>query len=293
MNKIIFLSILTLFVLTSECYSDNPRQKWKFRSSNGLYTLKFIDAKTDTIYYPDTDSYSLTYTETNWGVFNTLTGKLKYTINEFFSEKTAYVSNCGKFVVLINDYPPEQADDSLDLIHIYKKGNLVKSYALGDLFKCGYNISSSVSHFGWTFGKIKVSFFTNLIKFQTLELVDYKISLRSGKMKHKQLDSNLNDSSILVYGKVFGTGQGNYRMEVCHKVYGAESYKDTVYFKSDYEFHGGWYYSVLINNGKEVRIRKNLLNLRDISYNSCISDWNRLNADKSLEMIGFGNINCR
>jgi len=288
MIKIRYILILILTLGFAVCKADEPRQKWKFKSKNGLYTLKLSESETDTI-TDEHGTYQI-YKEHKWGLYNSITQKLKYEIPGPISEKTAYISCNGNFIVIINDWPPEQADDSLELIQIYKQGELIKNYKLSDLLRCGFNISSSVGHFDWTWGKVKVKFLSKRIRFQTTELVDFEINIRNGKIIDKRRNSKITDNSILTYGKVFGEGNGKYRLNICHRVYGQVDSSGIVKFKSNYKFHGGWYYTVLINNGQETRIKKGGHDLHDLKLNSCTFDFERLGLKS--EKIGFGNINC-
>jgi len=288
MNTIKYKLILILIFGFSICKADEPRQNWKFKSNNGLYVLKLSESKTDSI----TNEYG-TYPinrELKWGLYNSITNRLKYEIPGPISERTAYISCNGKYIVVINDWPPEQANDSLNLISIYKHGELIKSYKLTDLLDCGFNISSSVGHFNWTWGKIKVRFASKQINFQTTELVKYKINIKKGNIKQKQKNSNITDESVLVYGKVYRIGEGEYKLDVCHRVYGQVDSLGIVKFKSDYKFHGGWYYTVLINNGREKRTKKRLKDLHDLKLNSCTYDFERRGLKP--KQFGFGNINC-
>ncbi|TKG89836.1 hypothetical protein EYV94_24770 [Puteibacter caeruleilacunae] len=280
--------ILILSIVFAFCRADEPRQNWKFRSKNGLYVLKLSESKVDTI----KDEYGTyqTYRELKWGLYNSITKKLKYELPGPISQRTAYISNNGKYVVVVNDWPPEQADDSLELIMIYKHGELSKTYKLSDLMDCGFNISSSVGHFNWTWGKVKVRFVNKRIEFQTTELVSYKINIKNGKIEEKKINPNITDESILVYGQVFRDGKGKYRLETCHCVYGQIDASGIVQFNSHFEFHGGWYYTVLINNGQEVRIKRGFHDLHDLKLNSCTFEFEKLGIEP--ELMGFGDINC-
>ncbi len=290
LKKIIL--ILFLFCISSHGFADQPRQQWKFWSPGHLFLLKPTEQQVDTIW---TDQgFYLSHKEVKWGVFNSITNHIKYEIPGPLSEKKAYLSWCGKYVVIVNDWPPEQVNDSLELIEIYKKGELIASYTLSNLLKCGYNVTSSVSHFSWAIGKIKVNFLTNSIRFKTNEFVDYRINVRNGKIEEAKVDEKIADDSILAYGKVFGNN-GNYRMEVCHRVYGEVPESGVITFTSDYDFHGGWYYSVLVNNGKEERIRESRVDLHDLIYNACTYELEKISKEKGEEFrqFGFGNVNCK
>jgi hypothetical protein len=276
-----------LIICCFRCYADDPRYKSEFKSDNGIYTLKVSEIEKEKI-KNQTESY-VKYTERKWGLYRFHEKNPLYEIPGPISERSAYISDDGKYIVVMNDWPPEQPNDSLVLILIYANGNLLKSYSLSDIYNCGYNISSSVSHFNWSWNDIKVDFISNTLSFKTNELVDFKINISNGKILERRLDRRVNDSSIFVYGKVFGEKDGGFRMEVCHRVYGNIDTTGFVYFSSDYKYHGGWYYTILINEGKEVRIRDGLSDIHDIILNSCAFDAEKL----GIRPFGFKNINCR
>jgi hypothetical protein len=278
-----------MMLFSFRCYADEPRYRSEFKSDNGIFTLKVSELKKDTI-RDNSGTYEY-YSEVKWGLYKLSNQKPLYEIPGPISQRTAYISDDGRYVVVINDWPPEQANDSLQLILVYVNGNLLNSFSLSDIYKCGYNISSSVSHFSWSWSDIKVNFTTNIISFKTYELVDFRINITAGKIIEKQLDRRINDSTIFVYGKVFGEKSGGFRIEVCHRVYGVIDSTGIAYFSSDYKYHGGWYYSVLINEGKEERIRDGLSDIHDIILNSCLFDFEKLGVN--AKPIGFGNINCR
>jgi hypothetical protein len=172
-----------------------------------------------------------------------------------------------------------------------KNGNLISIYKLADLLNCGYHVSTAASHFTWNWGKIAVNFAGNIISLKTFELVDYKINISDGAIREKQLDARINAKTIFAYGKVFGEKDGNYRLEVCHRVYGNIDSTGYVYFNSDYPYHGGWYYAVLINNRNEEHIKNGTLDLHDIILNSCTFDYENLGF--KFYPIGFEKVSCR
>jgi hypothetical protein len=266
------------------CYADDPRYKSEFKSDNGIFTLKVSKLEKEKI--KDESGSYIVYTERKWGLYKLSDKKPIYEIPGPISERTAYISNDGKYIVVINDWPPEQANDSLELILIYVNGELIKSLKLSDIYNCGYNITSSVSHFAWSWGDIEVNFNSNIISFKTYELIDYKIDIPKGKIIENKLDSRINENSIYVYGKVFGVKGGGFRIEVCHRVYGNIDSTGIVFFNSEYKYHGGWYYSVLINDGKEERIKNGLSDIHDLIFNTCAFELEKLGLVKT-------GINCR
>jgi hypothetical protein len=269
------------------CYADDPRYKSEFKSDNGIFILKVSKLEKEKI--KDESGSYIVYTERKWGLYKLSDKKPIYEIPGPISERSAYISNDGKYIVVINDWPPEQANDSLELILIYVNGELIKSFKLSDIYNCGYNITSSVSHFDWIWGEVKVNFIDNTLKFKTFELVEFKINISNGDLLDRKLDRRINKESRFVYGDVFGEKNGGYRIEVCHRVYGNIDSSGIVYFSSDYKYHGGWSYSVLINDGKEVRITEDELDIHNIIFNYCAFEMEKL----GIKPLGLNDINCR
>jgi hypothetical protein len=274
-------------LLSFRCYADEPRYRSEFKSDNGIFTLKVSELKKET--FRDSSGTYEYYTEVKWGLYKLSNKKPLYEIPGPISQQTAYISDDGRYVIVVNDWPPEQANDSLELILIYANGNLLESYSLSDIYACGYNISSSVSHFDWIWNDIKADFINNILSFKTFELVQFKINISNGELLERKLDKRISERSQYVYGKVFGEKNGGYRIEVCHRVYGKIDSTGIVYFSSDFKYHGGWFYTVLINDGEEVRITEDQSDIHDIILNSCAFEAEKI----GIKPFGLNNINCR
>ena len=265
--KHLFVIILTVLTITSS--ADDMRYTLSFTSMNKEYILKIDTTQVDTI--RDETGFYTKWKYISWGVYEQSSSKLKYMIPGDIVEKTAYISNDGRHVVIVNDWPSEQRNDSLEMISIYDYGNLIKSYKLSDVLSCGYNVSSSISHFEWMYGNINVDFPLGIINFRTFELVDFRIRISDGEVILRQLDERVRENSILVYGKVYKKRKYNI-MEVCHRVYGNVDVSGIIKFESDFKYikrrDGYYYYTVLINDGKEVREEN--FELHEIILNACM-----------------------
>jgi hypothetical protein len=281
MKKIILILFLINIV---NCYADEPRYCNKFSSSNKLYEFKITEVKNDSILI-DNEYYNQS-SEIKWGLFNKITKKKIYEIETVASEKTVYISNDGDYIVIINDWPSETPDDNLEMVSIYKNGSLVKSIKLNEILDCGYNISSSASHFKWTIGQPKISFTTKNISFVTYELNEIRIDLIDGKIIKTKNDL-VKENSLLVYGKIISKNGENYKIEVCHKVFGT-LINSIIDLYSEKEFRTKSYITVLIENGKEINIQYKNQNLNNIKLNTCLTEPEKY-KDK---YIGFGKINC-
>lgn len=280
----IVLSIIVFFFSCSNLLADEPRYRNKFRSSNKLYEFRISETKADSILIDN--EYQKFKIEHKWELINRITKKSKYKIETKASEKTAFVSNNGKHIIIINDWPSEIPDDNLEMIAIYKNGILIKSIKLNEILDCGYNISSSVSHFNWTIGEPKVSFDKNKISFITYELNEIEININDGnitKSKNKLVKQN----SILIYGQIIDKKNDIYKIEVCHKVFGNLT-NPIIQFNSDKEFRVNSYLTVLLENEEEVNIIYDKQNLNNIILNTCLIEPEKYKDG----YLGFGNINC-
>lgn len=281
MKKIVIILFLINII---NCYADESRYRNKFRSSNKLYEFKLTELKKDSVLIGD--EYYDQSKEIKWGLFNRITKRKIYEIETVASDKSAYISNNGEYVVIINDWPTEIPDDNLEMISIYKKGNLVKSIKLNEILDCGYNISTSSSHFSWTILEPKVSFSSKKISIVTYELNEIVIDISDGKVS-KTRNKSVKDNSLLVYGKIIKKNDKNYKMEVCHKVFGVLS-SSIIEFYSEKELRQNGYLTILIEEGKEINIQYKKQNINEIILNTCL-----LEPEKYKEKyLGFGKINC-
>lgn len=271
------------------CYADDFRYISEFKSSNGIFTLKLTNVENENINIKNTTASDNVNTEEKWGMYKLSDKNPLYEITGPICERTAYISNDGRNVIVINDWPSERVNDSLELILIYANGDLIKTFTLSDIYECGYNITSSVSHFKWIWNEVKVNFINNTLKFKTFEFVEYKVDISNGALLKRKLDKRINENSKYVYGKVFSETNGGYRIEVCHRVYGNIDTSGLAYFTSNFKFNDGWFYSVLINDGKEVRIREGDEDIHDLILNSCAFKARELGT----KPFGLNSINCR
>jgi len=280
----IVLSIIVIFFSWSNLLADQPRYRNNFKSSNKLYEFRISETKKDSILIDN--EYQKFNIEYKWELINRISKNTKYKIETKASDKTAFVSNNGTYVVIINDWPSEIPDDNLEMIAIYKNGTLVKSIKLNDILDCGYNISSSVSHFNWTIGEPKVSFNKNKISFITYELNEIDISIKDGNIS-KSKNKLVNKNSQLIYGQIIDKKNKFYKIEVCHKVFGILT-NSIIEFKSPKDFRLNDYLTVLIDNDNEININYNKTNLNDIILNNCVIEPEEFKDG----YLGFGNINC-
>jgi hypothetical protein len=155
------------------------------------------------------EEYFCPWCSEKWGMFDSKTGELIYGIDEKISSQKAYISNDGNHIVLINDWPLQPVSDSIVLVAFYEKGKLVKSYGLSDIFQCGYNVTTSISHFSWLMEDAKLNYTTNKLSLNTLELKYFEFNLKNGDLIKARKNKKLKNNDILVYGNVIKQGNNS------------------------------------------------------------------------------------
>jgi hypothetical protein len=257
----IFLSLSFLRLL-----ADEPRFSNKFLSANKKYAFVLTERKKDSTLF--NGKYYPVNVEFKWSVMNTSSKKILYEIETTAGQKSVSVSNDGQFVVIINDWPVGSPRDTLEMVTIFNKGQLLKKIRLNELIVNTFNVSKSVSHFSWTLDYPIVAFNSDEIKFTTFELNDFKIKISSGETC-KSKNSIISDSSVFVYGEIISKNADIFEMKVCQKAFGPLK-NDTIQFQSKKSFEKNRYYSVLIDNGQELTIIYKNVDINRILLNSCI-----------------------
>lgn len=257
----IFLS-LTFFTI----HADEPRHTNKFLSSNEKFSFVLTETKKDSSLF--NGKYYQTTNEFKWSVIRSNSKEKLYEIETTAGHKSAFISNDGQFVVVINDWPSESPNDTLEIISIFKTGLLVKKFRLNEVLARTFNISKSVSHFTWAINYPIVTFNSDEIIFTTFELNDFKIKISTGEIS-KTRNNTISNSTVLAYGEIISKNADTYEMEVCQKAFGPLQ-SATITFKSKKQFEKGRYYSVLIDNGQEIVITYKNVEINRLILNSCI-----------------------
>jgi hypothetical protein len=241
-------SLIILFLISIKLHADEPRYSNIFFSANNKFAFISSEAKTE-----------------KWKIINFKTNEKLYEIEISAGEKTASISNDGQYVVVINDWPSEPPNNNLEMINIYYKGQLVKKFVLKELLDFTANISSSVSHFTWSFGTPRVNFNSDKIEFSTYDLNDITIKISTGEISKTKKVPN---TALLIYGEITNKYSEVYEMKVCHKAFGHLT-DEVIKFKSKKIFYAKQYYTILIDNGSEINSRYKDYNLDRLLLNSC------------------------
>lgn len=262
--KLIITIFLSLTYFTT--LADEPRHSNKFLSANKKIAFVLTETKKDSMLF--NGKYYQTANEFKWSVIKNNSKEKLYEIETTAGHKSAFISNDGQFVVIINDWPNESPNDSLEIISIYKNGRPVKKFRLNEILANTFNISKSVSHFTWTIDYPIVAFNSDEVKFTTFELNDFKIKISTGEI-NKTRNNAISDTTVLVYGEIISKNADTYEMEVCQKAFGPLK-NTTIKFKSKKQFEKSRYYSVLIDNGQEIVITYKNVDINRLILNSCI-----------------------
>ncbi len=260
------LITILLFLASFHLLADEMRSTTKFFSANKKFEFTLTETKEDSTLY--NGKFYKTTKESKWSVINTSSKTKLYDIETFASQKTAFISDDGQCVIIVNDWPSEKPEANLEMVSIYNHGKLVEAYKLNEILTYIFNISSSVSHFSWTLKPPLVLFKENEIKFTTYELNDVVINIKTGEMS-KIRNKNVGTNSMFVYGEIISTNSNMFEMKVCQKAFGILK-NDTIKFFSKKNFEKKRYYSVLIENNKEVDLFYKDVNTNEILLNSCI-----------------------
>jgi hypothetical protein len=283
-NKVVLLVVLLL--KTINAFSDSPQITYEFSSGNSRYRLKVVEK---TYEGAKVEEYFCPWCSEKWGMFDSKTGELIYGIDEKISSQKAYISNDGNHIVLINDWPQQPVSDSIVLVAFYEKGKLVKSYGLSDIFQCGYNVTTSISHFSWLMEDAKLNYTTNKLSLNTLELKYFEFNLKNGDLIKARKNKKLKNNDILVYGNVIKQGNNLFRVDVCHRVYGEVPESGAITFRSKNKHfidHGA--YSVLIRNSDEVIVK----GLKEVVYNAGTYKVELEIMEGILKVPGFEKVSC-
>lgn len=260
-------SILILLFVSFYSLADEGRYRRSFKSENKAYELRMLGHKYGKAKFPDGQEY-VTIVETNWGLYDLISGYQIYTVKGDFTSKTVLVSNDGKNLAVIDDYSEATPSPELKVLEFYAKDKLQNSYTLVELLCSHLNVSVSVSHMRW-FANLDYTYGLNLnfgydlrkLVITTYEMKTFVFDFKSGELVNTILDSALNESSVLVYGEVNSLGKGNYEIDVCHRVYGKVPESGKLKFKTEKpnNLYDG-YQTVLINSGQYTKTKYVLQN---------------------------------
>jgi hypothetical protein len=73
----------------------------------------------------------------------------------------------------------------------------------------------------------------------------------------------------LVYGEIISKNADIYDMQVCQKAFGPLK-KSIIKFKSKKQYEKSRYYSILIDNGKEIVLTYKNIDINRLILNSCV-----------------------
>lgn len=219
------LLTLIVFLTVKSVLADTPRLRYSFKSANGYFELKpsdtiFSDNKvyTDSIYNPKTKDYfisSYSYPDRYyWGLYDLRTNKKLYTIKNdslFIETKTARISENGENVIIVDDFSGGFGFPNLEVVHFYKKEELVNTLSLGSLLDNMCSVSYSVSHMTWCFG---FNFLTeNSFIIKTYEYFNYRFDL-NGTLIGKISDDRIKSNDDIISARIKRLEKGKYSFKI-------------------------------------------------------------------------------
>ncbi len=150
-------------------WGDNPRRQIHFVSENGRFVLLNVNRSLERVPIFRDDRFAGIIRnkreEDLWGLFDARSAKLLgphnekealkagysavYTLRGDFETRSAFVSDDGNIVVVIDDFSEREPKAHLEVLHFYRAGELVAAYTLDDLLMNAKSVSYTSSHFGW------------------------------------------------------------------------------------------------------------------------------------------------
>jgi hypothetical protein len=246
-----FLITFLFVLLYLNAYSDDGRSRFSFKSGNGEYELRVINAKQQKSLSTPL-SGSILQDSLSWGLFENSSEAPLYVLKgNNISSKTVFVSNDGKSVAIIDDYSVAEPSDTLRVIDFYKSGSLFKVYRLGDLLCSSYNISESVSHFTWL---PKLDFFpsSNTLVLETFELNTIRFDIVSGRIINKIRNPILTKTSFLGFGRIHKLSRDKYEFIVSQRVYGKVPDNGKIVFRTKRKSFSE-YETIILDQGEEIK----------------------------------------
>ena len=159
----------SLLVLSVPAWGDNPRGQIHFVSENGRFVLLNMHHSIERVPIFSEGRFagimSNKREEDLWGLFDAQSAKLLGPYNEEealkagrnavyklrgdFSAKTAFISDDGNIVVVVDDFREREPKPKLEVLDFYRDGELIAAYTLDDLLMNIESVRYSSSHFGW------------------------------------------------------------------------------------------------------------------------------------------------
>jgi len=260
--------------------ADECRPRKSFTSQNKNYELRIIDTiidrttPYDTIIIPNTKKKVIYQKYRNdqyiWGLIKKSNDSLLYKIVKKYIEcKAVFVSNNGKYIVIVDDFVSIPHKSS-EVLCFYENGNCIRSYNLGELLSSLKNGTSTYGlNFLWCLENKNINEEFDCFELTTYELQIYHFRL-NGELVSKTLTKYITENTFYGYGKIISLGNGYYEITVKHKVYGVLPENRKIKFYTDkkcwnnecfYDYH-----TVIITNRKLIEPEE--FHLDYVSFNS-------------------------
>jgi hypothetical protein len=139
--------------------------------------------------------------------------------SENISSMTILISDCGRYIVTIDDESEKTPSDDSTVLSFFSNGNLAKGYRLTELLESLDNVSYSASHFSWMDGA-EIKFVEPLLTLITYERTLYQFRLSDGVMQKKEKHPLRAQGAVFVSGEVRRINESLCEIEVHHLVWG-------------------------------------------------------------------------
>ena len=246
-----FSLLLFLFVVyCPSVFADQPRYRSSFSSANEKYEARLKDGE--------------------WKLVELDSGKELYRFRNAYAERvrfssmTLFITDDGRSVIAIDDYSEQDFSKNPAILFFLRDGAEVKSYRLNDLMESRF-VTVSVSHFRWTDGHPPAKIVDSSVAVTGQDLIRRIFDVVTGEMISKEIDKELANGAVYVFGRVAGLGGDRHEIKVSCVLYGDAVEGSTVQFSSKsrrWEGNGFWE-SLVIRNGVLVQSTGNHFNICD------------------------------
>ena len=242
---ILFIGLLLIF----DCFADEHRLQTRFESKNGEYSIKYQKKK--------------------W-VVTDKKGSAKYKFKDFgFTSMTILVSDNGQNIVVIDDFMESHKIKDRNVLWLYKKGKLLKSYKLTELINDTCNVSKSVWHTDWSYGNFEFTDIQNHFSLTTYELSEIVFDLTTGQIISNRKPTGFDSDCLIVFGE-FRKGKENYvTMKILKYIAGEKQENNKISFTTTTYGSGLWRELLMIKNGVDITPDKYRGN---IFLNTCLNE---------------------
>ena len=182
---------------------------------------------------------------------------------------TILVSDNGQNIVVIDDFMESHKIKDRNVLWLYKKGKLLKSYKLTELINDTCNVSKSVWHTDWSYGNFEFTDIQNHFSLTTYELSEIVFDLTTGQIISNRKPTGFDSDCLIVFGE-FRKGKENYvTMKILKYIAGEKQENNKISFTTTTYGSGLWRELLMIKNGVDITPDKYRGNM---FLNTCLNE---------------------